>query len=75
MYQLRNRLKSGSNHLMSRDLVVWRAWAPALLDNYMLRSMLGRHYMSCRRVKLGRQAGLQIGRGVLQICGTGVITG
>ena len=40
--------RSGNLYARSRNLSQWREWAPAILDNYMTRSLLGRHYMSCR---------------------------
>ncbi|GAX77026.1 hypothetical protein CEUSTIGMA_g4473.t1 [Chlamydomonas eustigma] len=32
----------------SSDLQEWRQWSPAMLDNYITRSLLGRHIMHCR---------------------------
>ena len=31
----------------SRDIKTWRRWAPAVLDNYMTRYLLGPHFL-CR---------------------------
>lgn len=33
--------------LRSRDLMEWRQWAPAVLDNFLARYLLGRHFL-CR---------------------------
>ena len=30
------------------DLREWKGFAPAVLDNYMIRSLLGKHYLHCR---------------------------
>ncbi|GAX72842.1 hypothetical protein CEUSTIGMA_g297.t1 [Chlamydomonas eustigma] len=38
----------GSSYGMAHDLEKWKTTAPAIIDNYMIRSLLGRHFMHCR---------------------------
>ena len=38
----------GKSYPPIKDLNQWGSFAPAILDNYMTRSLLGRHYMHCR---------------------------
>ena len=31
-----------------KNLLEWKSFAPAVLDNYMIRSLLGKHFLHCR---------------------------
>lgn len=37
----------GIQYKRTRSLHQWRDWAPALLDNYVIRVLLGRKFMHC----------------------------
>ena len=42
--------RSKAVYKRKKDLLQWKMWAPAILDNFMTRSLLGRHFMHCRCV-------------------------
>ncbi|GAX82425.1 hypothetical protein CEUSTIGMA_g9853.t1 [Chlamydomonas eustigma] len=38
----------GGQYSMPKDVDQWKTIAPAIIDNYMIRSLLGRHFLHCR---------------------------
>lgn len=46
--KLRSSAQAPNPYHRPRDLSKWKSWAPAVIDNYQTRWLLGRHSLHCR---------------------------